>query len=214
MKSTIRPLERITYYNIEKESYVSACQYMAGTFNDAASSRPKGSPVNLKLRFDLIKEEINETIEAIKNLDEVKVIDGLCDVLYVTYGAAHVTGLTLDTERSEKQTARISGVNWDYLFDSINDLRWQLHWIQLDMRDEDMPSLEKDLRELAVECWEMAFKGLGIDLYPFYEEVHRTNMAKLGGPKRADGKQLKPDGWQPPRIAEMLSQLRNGAKSV
>jgi predicted HAD superfamily Cof-like phosphohydrolase len=47
----------------------------------------------------------------------------------------------------------------------------------------------------------------GIDLRPFWDEVHRTNMAKAGGPKREDGKQLKPDGWQPPDIAGVLEDL-------
>lgn len=47
----------------------------------------------------------------------------------------------------------------------------------------------------------------GIDLQPFFDEVHRTNMMKVGGATRKDGKILKPDGWQPPRIKEMLSVL-------
>jgi hypothetical protein len=47
--------------------------------------------------------------------------------------------------------------------------------------------------------------AMGIDLEPFYDEVHRTNMAKIGGPKDADGKQLKPEGWEGPRILELLS---------
>lgn len=45
----------------------------------------------------------------------------------------------------------------------------------------------------------------GIDLEPFWMEVQMSNMAKLGGPIRADGKQLKPEGWRPPRIAEILA---------
>jgi predicted HAD superfamily Cof-like phosphohydrolase len=45
----------------------------------------------------------------------------------------------------------------------------------------------------------------GIDLRPFWAEVHRTNMAKAGGPVRADGKRLKPEGWTPPNIAAVLA---------
>lgn len=45
---------------------------------------------------------------------------------------------------------------------------------------------------------------MGIDLAPFFDEVHRTNMAKEGGGNRADGKILKPAGWTKPRIAELL----------
>jgi hypothetical protein len=43
-----------------------------------------------------------------------------------------------------------------------------------------------------------------VDLEPFFAEVHRTNMAKVGGPVRPDGKKLKPEGWQPPDIAGIL----------
>lgn len=37
-----------------------------------------------------------------------------------------------------------------------------------------------------------------------YAEVHRTNMAKAGGPTRADGKHLKPEGWVPPDVRCIL----------
>lgn len=46
---------------------------------------------------------------------------------------------------------------------------------------------------------------MGVDIEPFFREVHRTNMEKAGGPIRAtDGKVLKPKGWKPPDIAAML----------
>jgi predicted HAD superfamily Cof-like phosphohydrolase len=48
---------------------------------------------------------------------------------------------------------------------------------------------------------------LGVDLQPFFAEVHRSNMAKVGGRKREDGKWLKPAGWTPPDIAGLLSRL-------
>jgi hypothetical protein len=47
----------------------------------------------------------------------------------------------------------------------------------------------------------------GIDLAPFWDEVHRTNMAKAGGPVREDGKRLKPPGWKPPDIAGLLREI-------
>jgi predicted HAD superfamily Cof-like phosphohydrolase len=51
----------------------------------------------------------------------------------------------------------------------------------------------------------------GIDLAPFWEEVHRSNLAKAGGPVRADGKALKPPGWRPPDIAGVLAGVERGA---
>jgi len=46
--------------------------------------------------------------------------------------------------------------------------------------------------------------AMGIDLEPFFDEVHKKNMEKAGGPKRDDGKQLKPEGWTPPDHESIL----------
>jgi len=47
----------------------------------------------------------------------------------------------------------------------------------------------------------------GIDIQPFFDEVHRTNMLKVGGATREDGKTLKPPGWEPPKIREIVQAL-------
>ena len=47
---------------------------------------------------------------------------------------------------------------------------------------------------------------MGIDLDPFWDEVHQTNMAKKDGPVREDGKKLKPPGWVPPDLKRELNQ--------
>lgn len=50
---------------------------------------------------------------------------------------------------------------------------------------------------------------LGVDADAVFAEVHRANMQKTTGPKRADGKQLKPDGWQPADVRGVLESARN-----
>jgi len=50
----------------------------------------------------------------------------------------------------------------------------------------------------------------GIDLEPFWEEVHRSNLSKLGGELRADGKQLKPAGYSAPDLEAVLAELLEG----
>lgn len=49
----------------------------------------------------------------------------------------------------------------------------------------------------------------GIPLAAVFEVIHGSNMAKLGPDgqpiRRADGKVLKPAGWQPPDIAAVLA---------
>jgi len=68
----------------------------------------------------------------------------------------------------------------------------------------DMIGLADGLADLdyVVEGTRQAF---GIDGAPIAAEVHRSNMAKLGGPKDANGKIRKPDGWLPPDVAGELS---------
>lgn len=55
-----------------------------------------------------------------------------------------------------------------------------------------------------------ALVWFGIDADAAFEEVHRANMRKTTGPKRADGKQLKPPGWEPADVAAVIEQGREG----
>ena len=47
----------------------------------------------IKLRENLILEELSELKDAIKAKDIVEVADALTDILYVTYGAGHAFGI-------------------------------------------------------------------------------------------------------------------------
>lgn len=52
--------------------------------------------------------------------------------------------------------------------------------------------------------------AFGVHMPPIHAEVHRSNMAKVGGPV-VDGKLRKPDGWTPPDVAgELRKQGWNG----
>lgn len=92
------------------------------------------------LRQCLIKEEVEETIQAIERNDLVEIADGIADSIVVLLGTT---------------------------------------------------------------------VSYGIDINAVFNEVHKTNMAKIGGEVRADGKQLKPKGWKPPRIKEILENQSN-----
>ena len=61
-----------------------------------------------KLRYDLIKEELDELNEAMKNKDLLEVADALTDILYVTYGAGHAFGIDLDKCFEEVQSSNMS----------------------------------------------------------------------------------------------------------
>lgn len=51
-----------------------------------------------------------------------------------------------------------------------------------------------------------AILACGVDADAVFAEVHRANLSKAGGPRRADGKLLKPPGWQPANVREVINQ--------
>ena len=67
----------------------------------------------IKLRFELIKEELNELKDAIDKRDLKEVADALTDILYVTYGAGHAFGINLDKCFEEVQNSNMSKLGND-----------------------------------------------------------------------------------------------------
>ena len=79
------------------------------TFGQEVKDKPAFSTDKInKLRIDLIKEELEELTEAIKNNDLLEVADALTDILYVTYGAGHAFGIDLDKCFEEVQNSNMS----------------------------------------------------------------------------------------------------------
>ena len=67
----------------------------------------------MNLRFDLIKEELNELEQAMKEKNLKEVADALSDILYVTYGAGCAYGIDLDKCFKEVQRANMSKLGKD-----------------------------------------------------------------------------------------------------
>ena len=84
------------------------------TFGQEVKNKPSfGSDKINKLRLDLIREELNELTEAMKNKDLLEVADALTDILYVTYGAGHAFGIDLDKCFDEVQNSNMSKLGKD-----------------------------------------------------------------------------------------------------
>ena len=67
----------------------------------------------VKLRYNLIKEELNELQNAMKTKNLKEIVDALTDILYVTYGAGHAYGIDLDKCFSEVQKSNMSKLGED-----------------------------------------------------------------------------------------------------
>ena len=79
------------------------------TFGQDVKNKPSFSTNKIKkLRYDLIKEELDELKVALDNKDFLEVADALTDILYVTYGAGHAFGIDLDKCFQEVQNSNMS----------------------------------------------------------------------------------------------------------
>ena len=79
------------------------------TFGQEVKNQPAFSSEKINnLRYDLIKEELEELKDAMEKKDLLEVADALTDILYVTYGAGHAFGIDLDKCFEEVQNSNMS----------------------------------------------------------------------------------------------------------
>lgn len=71
----------------------------------------------------------------------------------------------------------------------------------------DLAAVAKEMADLLYVTYGTAV-SYGIDLEPVFQEVHRSNLSKIGGYKRADGKWVKPPTYSPADIESILEVQR------
>jgi len=80
------------------------------------------------------------------------------------------------------------------------------------MMDEDLVEIADGIGDVIYVLLGTAV-SYGIDLRPIFDAIHDSNMKKVGGCTRDDGKIMKPEGWVPPDIEGILAaQLRPKTK--
>lgn len=74
----------------------------------------------------------------------------------------------------------------------------------------DLPGIAKELADLLYVVYGTAV-SYGIDMAPVFREVHRSNMSKVGGYKREDGKWVKPATYSPADVQTVLTRQQGPA---
>lgn len=93
--------------------------------------------------------------------------------------------------------------------DLAPDLKAHLATTLADLRAVAVPGVA-DMGNVAKELADVEYvlhgtaHYCGVDLDLAVEVVHESNMAKAHGPRREDGKRLKPEGWQPPDMSRVV----------
>ena len=84
------------------------------TFGQMIRTKPQfPDEETIQLRYDLIKEELNELEQAMKTKNLKEIADALTDILYVTYGAGYAYGINLYKCFKEVQRANMSKLGND-----------------------------------------------------------------------------------------------------
>ena len=84
------------------------------TFGQEVKTKPSFSINKINsLRYELIREELEELKVAMESKDLLEVADALTDILYVTYGAGHAFGIDLDRCFEEVQNSNMSKLGQD-----------------------------------------------------------------------------------------------------
>ena len=73
---------------------------------------------------------------------------------------------------------------------------------------KDLPNIAKELADLLYVVYGTAV-SYGIDMEPVFQEVQRSNMSKVGGYKREDGKWVKPTTYSPANLKPILDKQAN-----
>ncbi len=80
------------------------------------------------------------------------------------------------------------------------------------MKAENLPAIAKELADLLYVVYGTAV-SYGIDMAPVFREVQRSNMSKVGGYKRDDGKWVKPPTYSPARMEPILESQQRRSSS-
>ena len=82
--------------------------------------------------------------------------------------------------------------------------------LQEAMAAQDLPAVAKELADLLYVVYGTAV-SYGVDMEPVFREVHRSNLSKVGGYKREDGKWVKPVTYSPADVKPLLARQSTGS---
>ena len=174
----------------------------------------------VELRLGLIREEgIEELREAIDARNDIDIVDALIDTMYVSFGALVEMGFDAGSPAPALEWRSTGEMLIDTAERAAEPI--QSNYLQLAevLRSRNnMVRAINLLSEIICEASD-ALTDAGIDPVPFFAEVQRANMSKLGADGRPifsrgmqldgypEGKVLKGPGYSPPNLARIWAEL-------
>ena len=123
----------------------------------------KGCWVDAELEWTLLREEVEETVQAIKDKNPVEVIDGVMDIIFVAIGTLHKMGVhqydiieAMDwviesnftkfpfTKREDGKICKSDrfvapDLRWEVPKDSFFKVNWEIEKVETECREFKLP---------------------------------------------------------------------------
>jgi len=98
---------------IEKTNFEMVGEFMTAFGQEVKTEATMPDNSVQALRYDLIREELAELLQAQADQNLVEIADALTDLLYVVYGAGHAYGINLDCCFREVHASNMSKLGAD-----------------------------------------------------------------------------------------------------
>lgn len=165
-------------------------------FMKVAGQETQTSPVGVSLgvanlRFSLIAEEItgkNEFAYCAERDDLVGMLDGMCDILYVVYGAALTFGVDIIGEftsledRTPPTVAKGTLARANDTLRTINNLEYDAEQFKYGYTQGYYSTIVSSLANIVKHVYDYA-ELIQVDLMGAFDEVHKSNMSKFASTK-------------------------------
>lgn len=163
-----------------KEQFDAVVEFMTVAGQEVNTTFVEPTTKVGNFRLSLIKEEMagkNELFDSINNDNLTGILDGICDVLYVAYGALATFGIEPAVYEipSRRKSTLLSMSNASIMMKHINDSYEKTH---RGLLMGDMRTIQSGLNSLIYNTIDLAIQH-GFDLDGAFKEVHASNMAKF-----------------------------------
>lgn len=148
-------------------------------------------PKLVPFRISLMREELNEFKDALKDNDLVEMADALCDLSYVANGAGQCLGIDLDKQLEDMGLSiekpddfnpeinkNIINESADLISQGVESLDKYLAEFIGSSETENLGEMGEYLAQLLSSTYSFGY-SLGFDMDLMFREVHRSNMTKV-----------------------------------
>lgn len=116
-----------------------------------------------------------------------------------------VKGLTLPKSLDPYPTRSVRNLCINLMTEELDELIDAIH-NETDLTEKPIVDIADGIADLIYVVLYTA-NCYGIDVEPIFNEVQRSNMTKIGGTKRPDGKQEKGPNFDPPHLEPILQKM-------